>query len=579
MHRLARLPRAATAAVAAGMAVWLLEPLPLPAEASSSPPPVAYQPPVDSAVVDGFRPPATAYGPGNRGIDYATAPGDVVRASAPGVVVFAGPVGGSLHVVVLHDDGVRTTYSFLGSIGVRRGRRVDAGEAVGSAGLKPLHFGARVGDEYIDPMALLAAPPTHPHVRLVPDDGKGLPPERAERSALERLMRLVARATGVPPTAVAWAAGRMADGAGGLSPEALGPLGAAMARYAATGDAAVLARDLWAALPDPDLAPLVADVLANAAMEGDPAMALAVGLSQWGLRRGPCTPRSARAPVLRQRRLAVLVGGLGSSSGHAAIRHLDTESLGYRPGDRVQFSYRGGRAEANPYTSADTQIDPAEAGRRLRRLLEDLARRHPGVPIDVFAHSQGGLVARAALAEPGGGLPVAHLVTFGTPHDGADLAAFIEAETRTAPGVVAGPVAARVRPLGLDPTRPSVGALAPGSAFVRGLNRAPLPAGVRVTSIATRRDLVVPAHRSWLKGADNTVVPSHGANAHSMLPGSVEGRREAALAVTDRPPTCESVLDAGLDTATATAIGLTEHAAVLAAQGAATRDLRARRPR
>ena len=37
---------------------------------------VSYQPPVDAPVTDPFRPPLTPYGPGNRGIDYATVPGD-----------------------------------------------------------------------------------------------------------------------------------------------------------------------------------------------------------------------------------------------------------------------------------------------------------------------------------------------------------------------------------------------------------------------------------------------------------------------------------------------------------------------
>ena len=34
-----------------------------------------YQPPVAAAISDPFRPPAQAYGPGNRGLDYATAQG------------------------------------------------------------------------------------------------------------------------------------------------------------------------------------------------------------------------------------------------------------------------------------------------------------------------------------------------------------------------------------------------------------------------------------------------------------------------------------------------------------------------
>src|SRR5688500_89657 len=38
---------------------------------------VTYQPPVDAPVADRFRPPATPYGAGNRGVDYDTSTGDV----------------------------------------------------------------------------------------------------------------------------------------------------------------------------------------------------------------------------------------------------------------------------------------------------------------------------------------------------------------------------------------------------------------------------------------------------------------------------------------------------------------------
>src|SRR5687767_2110508 len=72
-----------------------------------------YIAPVDAPVALTFRPPTHHYGGGNRGVDYATRPGDDVWASAPGVVVFAGSVGRSIHVVVLHHDGIRTTYAFL----------------------------------------------------------------------------------------------------------------------------------------------------------------------------------------------------------------------------------------------------------------------------------------------------------------------------------------------------------------------------------------------------------------------------------------------------------------------------------
>ena len=66
---------------------------------------VSYVPPVDGEVADGFRPPSDRYSAGNRGVDYDTEPGDVVRAAADGEVVYAGAIGGTSHVVVLHADG------------------------------------------------------------------------------------------------------------------------------------------------------------------------------------------------------------------------------------------------------------------------------------------------------------------------------------------------------------------------------------------------------------------------------------------------------------------------------------------
>lgn len=118
--------------------------------------------PVEGPVIRGFDPPTQPYGSGHRGIDIETEPGTPVRAAQDGVVAFAGPVGGSLFVSVDHADGVRTTYSWLSSVAVHRGEAVPRGAILGSAGVghpgvEPphLHFGARVGDTYIDPMILL----------------------------------------------------------------------------------------------------------------------------------------------------------------------------------------------------------------------------------------------------------------------------------------------------------------------------------------------------------------------------------------------------------------------------------------
>ena len=92
---------------------------------------VVYEPPVDAPVVDPFRPPTTPYGQGNRGLEYATKPGTPVLAAGRGLVVFAGQVGGTLHVTVRHPDGVRTSYSYLALVLVRRGQVVDHGSVVG----------------------------------------------------------------------------------------------------------------------------------------------------------------------------------------------------------------------------------------------------------------------------------------------------------------------------------------------------------------------------------------------------------------------------------------------------------------
>lgn len=516
-------------------------------------PPVAasstgYSPPVDAPVIDEFRPPPDRFSAGNRGIDYAVAPGAPVHAAADGVVTFAGQVGGAIHAVVLHEGGIRTSYSYLASAAVWRGQRIRQGDVVGTAGVDPLHFGARVGEEYFDPLSLFT--PSRPRVRLLPDDGKGLPPEASERSALDRLVRTLGRIGRAPAALVAWA--------GSGLPSLLG---------AVPGDLLALAASLRDLLPDPDLAELVAAVMSTAG-KTHPWLAMAAAAGTHVLSRGPCTPRSTPVPAPpRERRLAVLVAGLGSSSsGNPSIRGLDTAALGYEQGDVFEFSYRGGSTAHSPYTALDTQGDPAAAGRRLRMLLDDLAVRHRGVPIDVFAHSLGGLVARAALVEPGANPPpVQHLVTFGTPHNGADLATVVDAAPRSPLGMALTRAAAAVRPMGLDPTKPVVDALAPGSAFVRSLARTPLPATVKATSIAARTDLVVPAPRSWLKGATNVVVPGRSVNAHRTLPESPAAQREAALALAGRPPTCEPLLDAALDAATATAVQVAEAALALSA--------------
>jgi murein DD-endopeptidase MepM/ murein hydrolase activator NlpD len=124
-----------------------------------------YRPPVDAPVIDPFRAPPNPFGPGNRGLDYGTPPATPVGAIGPGLVVFAGQVGGRLYVTVQHADGLRSSYAFLAALTVSAGARVARGDVVGRAG-PSLHLGVRCGGAYLDPATLF---PTLRRVRLVPD--------------------------------------------------------------------------------------------------------------------------------------------------------------------------------------------------------------------------------------------------------------------------------------------------------------------------------------------------------------------------------------------------------------------------
>jgi len=185
--------RRAPAALAVATALVLLVTVPAAVVVPAMPPaqamPVAagcepsrcYRPPVDAPILDPFRPPADPWEPGNRGIEWATAPGTPVVAIGPGEVTFAGPVAGSLHVTVRPPDGLRSSYSFVAAIRVRVGERVRGGQVVAVAGAT-VHLGVRRGDRYLAPASLWGRS-IGGRVRLVPSDpapGRA-PPPRARR--------------------------------------------------------------------------------------------------------------------------------------------------------------------------------------------------------------------------------------------------------------------------------------------------------------------------------------------------------------------------------------------------------------
>lgn len=122
-------------------------------------------------VIRPFQPPSTPYGPGHRGVDLGTQQDAPVLAAGAGVVAFAGTVAGRGVVSIDHAGGIRTTYEPVAAV-VTPGQRVDLGTVIGklTAGHCPqacLHWGARRGEEYLDPLGLLSTG----QVRLKPWDG------------------------------------------------------------------------------------------------------------------------------------------------------------------------------------------------------------------------------------------------------------------------------------------------------------------------------------------------------------------------------------------------------------------------
>jgi murein DD-endopeptidase MepM/ murein hydrolase activator NlpD len=145
--------------------------------------PESYIWPVVGPVLRGFEPPDSRFTAGHRGIDIGAPLGTSVRAAAAGTVAFAGSVAGSRFVSIDHADGVRTTYSWLSVVSVGRGAAVGQGEVIGATGHghpavdRPhLHFGARLGEDYLDPMILLGV---GPRVHLAPLEAAGAGPQGA----------------------------------------------------------------------------------------------------------------------------------------------------------------------------------------------------------------------------------------------------------------------------------------------------------------------------------------------------------------------------------------------------------------
>lgn len=500
-----------------------------------------WSPPVEGEVVGGFDPPASRFGSGHRGADFSASAGTSVRSVGPGVVVFAGRVGNSNHVVVAHAGGLRTSYSYLASVAVRRGQRVERGQVLGVAGGVGehhdggvVHLGLRLGEQYLDPLSLFRPAVPADVVRLAPVEERfDLPAEeRAARRDIGALVGALARA---PISAASAGFGAGASLLGGVGAGARAVSAEVAEGVGVLGEAARFTLGLtwdWA--------------------QRDPRVAFtgAVGgaIADWWAERRRCTDAVDLGvkPISGTGHLLVRVAGVGSTSEKSAISKLPVDDLGYRPGEVFDFSYAGPTPGA-PYEAADTFEGILRAAQLLAAQLEAIGRREPGREIDLVAHSQGGLVVRAYLElfyDPTDAdvPPLGRVVTLASPHKGAPLATAAWAVRGSRSGAEALHALERLVPLPPGSSA-SIGDLREGAPLLRELDARALPDQIELRTVGATDDVIVPAGASTFDGASShAIVVPKGWNDHAAITSDPRGVRAVGLALEGRAPPCAGLI-------------------------------------
>lgn len=432
------------------------------------------RPPVDAPIERHYDAPASEWGPGHRGIDYAVASGAPVRAAGEGTVSFAGAVAGGLAVSIDHGAGLKTTYSILSRVDVAAGDEVSEGRFIGATGrahpgaFDDLHFGVKLDGAYVDPAAYLGRVDVGAAIHLAP----------LTESLIDELPYELRAAH---------------EGAG--------------AAVRACRDPAEL----------------------------------------------PASPPPPSDNV------AIAVAGLGShTTGSSGAFIYDRRhgpwALGY-PGARIyRFSYEGADLDSlhEPYEREATYRALARSAQAFKELLLAIGKKHPGAGVDVFAHSQGGLVARAALSDGVGSFDprvprIEHLVTYGTPHEGTPLAQVVaDLEERTLFGsklvdalskwsANGGPVA--------NPRARSLRDMEPDADLIAALRREDVTFGTRVLALAMPHDGIVPASSASIEGEQFRILRPDGLNGHDAVVSSEQSRALAYAFVRDAAPSCRGAWD------------------------------------
>jgi hypothetical protein len=504
----------------------------------------AWARPVDGAIVDPFRAPPNPYGPGNRGIDLAGPAGTPVRAAGDGVVSFAGSVGGTLHVVVAHDGGLRTTYGFLATAAVRARQRVGRGQVVGTTGgggpgqpAQSLHFGLRLGDRYVDPSVLFGPCDLTKLVHLAPTDQPPAEPWDRLRAGGVASIEVDSGGGGGILDDLTGAVGSLPGAVGGLAGAAWDAgtsAGGAVVRGAARYGSTLLDQLRGAAGVAVRRSPL-APMLEVAAEFGR-------RFHAWWKQRSNCSEASPPADGTGgSTHLLLAVGGINSrGSPDTPTFSLDAAALGYHDDEVTYFSYA---RDGGEYRPEDTWKDLMRSARLLDAQLRRSQQQQPGREVDLIAHSQGGVVVDVFLqhvyeASDPGLPPIGTVVTLSSPHQGAPLST---AAQNWGDSAIGGLVDAAGSHLPVPPAdAPSVRQLDEDAPFQARLWDGGLPDHIDFTTIGGTDDLLVPATQIGVPGATEVVVNVGGGpfDDHTNIPRDPKALQAVRAALEGRPPPC-----------------------------------------